>query len=83
MDTMAHEGKALKAHAPPTQIGMVGLRAATSDIVHRVSYTGERFLITNAGKPVAAIVSIEDLRKVEAVDEGKLQPVPPPVRVVA
>jgi prevent-host-death family protein len=36
-----------------------------SDVLARVVYTRERFLIVRRGKPVAAVVSVEDLRKLD------------------
>ena len=82
MDTSGPNGKS-PVPAAPTQVGMTGLRFNATDVVNRTAYKGERFLITSSGKALAALVTIEDLQKIEAVDAGKLQPVPPPVRAVA
>lgn len=40
-------------------------KAQLSELVSRVAYGGERFLIERHGKPVAALVSAEDLAKLE------------------
>jgi prevent-host-death family protein len=37
-----------------------------SDVLRRAEYGGERVIVERHGKPVAAIVSIEDLRQLEA-----------------
>jgi prevent-host-death family protein len=40
-------------------------RAELAELVNRVGYTGERILLTRHGKPLAALVPVEDL---EALD---------------
>ncbi len=40
-----------------------------SEYLNRVAYRGERILVERHGKPVAALVSVEDLRRLEAQDE--------------
>ena len=37
-----------------------------SELVNRVAYGGERILLTSRGKPKAAIVSVEDYKRLEA-----------------
>jgi len=37
----------------------------------KVAYTGEKFLITKRGKPLVALVSIEDLKSIKADEEEK------------
>lgn len=41
------------------------LKAKLSDLVSQSAYQGKRFVITRHNKPVAALVSIEDLEKME------------------
>ena len=41
-----------------------------SDVLRRAEYGGERVVVERHGKPVAAIVSTEDLRRLEATDEA-------------
>lgn len=36
-----------------------------SELMSRVAYKGERFLIERRGKPMAALVSVEDLARLE------------------
>jgi prevent-host-death family protein len=40
------------------------------DLVNRVGYKKERILIERHGKPVAAIVSLEDLERLEAMEDA-------------
>ena len=39
------------------------------DVLRRAEYGGERVVVERHGKPVAAIVSIDDLRRLEATDD--------------
>jgi len=41
-----------------------------SDVLRRAEYGGERVIVARHGKPVAAIVSTEDLRRLEAAEEA-------------
>jgi len=47
-------------------ISVAEAKARFSELVNRASYAGERFLIERRGKPVGAIVSAEDLARLEA-----------------
>jgi len=40
-----------------------------SDVLNRVAYGGERVVIERRGKELAAIVSLEDLRLLEAIED--------------
>ncbi len=40
-----------------------------SDVLNQVAYGGERVVIERRGKAVAAIVSLEDLRLIEAIED--------------
>ena len=42
-----------------------------SSLVNRVARNGERIIPTSLGKPQAALISIDDLRKLEQVDQEK------------
>jgi prevent-host-death family protein len=44
------------------------VKAHLSEFIGRVAYGRERLLILRRGKPVAALVSVEDLRRLEALD---------------
>lgn len=41
------------------------LRLAFSDFVSRAGFGRERFVLTRYGKPVAALISVADLEKLE------------------
>lgn len=40
-----------------------------SDTLNRVAYTGERVVLRRHGKDIAAIVPIEDLEMIEAIED--------------
>ena len=44
-----------------------------SEIVSRVSLRGERFIIERRGKPMAVLVSVDDMRELELGSKGKKQ----------
>ncbi|HEY65191.1 MAG TPA: type II toxin-antitoxin system Phd/YefM family antitoxin [Caldilineae bacterium] len=44
------------------------LRRAIGDILNRIEYTRERFIVKRKGKPVAAIIAIEDLEHLERLE---------------
>ena len=46
------------------------LKARLSEFIGRVAYGRERLLVLRRGKPVAALVSVEDLRRLEALDSS-------------
>jgi prevent-host-death family protein len=54
-------------------VSVAEAKARFSELVNRAAYAGERFLIERRGKPVGAIISAEDLARLEG--EG-----PPPPR---
>src|SRR5215472_5817188 len=51
-----------------TRIGTHEAKTRLSDYLNRVSYRGERIIVERHGKPVAALVSVEDLSRLEALD---------------
>jgi prevent-host-death family protein len=48
------------------------VKAQLSEFIGRVAYGRERVLILRHGKPVAALVSVEDLRWLEATDQTQI-----------
>jgi len=46
-------------------------RRNISSLVNRVTCNGERIILTALGKPQAALISIDDLRIVEQIDQEK------------
>jgi prevent-host-death family protein len=51
----------------PTEVPADEVRAALGDYLDRSGFRGERIVITRHAKPVAALVSIEDLKRLEAL----------------
>ncbi len=49
---------------------IVSLRANLSDALNRVAYRGERVTLERHGKPVAALVPIADLQRIEALEDA-------------
>ncbi len=49
--------------------GITDLRKNISDIVGRVFYGGERIAIEKNGKPACVIISVEDLKLLEAIED--------------
>jgi prevent-host-death family protein len=47
------------------------MREKLADTVNRVAYKGERIVIMRHGKPLAAVVSVEDLEALERLEEAK------------
>ncbi len=45
------------------------LRNALSDILGRVRHTHDRVIVTRAGRPVAAIISIEELKEFQEMED--------------
>ena len=52
-----------------TKIGVSDAREHLSEVVDRTRYTHERVVLTKRGREVAAIVSIEDLRLLEMLED--------------
>jgi prevent-host-death family protein len=51
------------------EISMVEVRDNLAEIVNRVAYGGERVVLKRRAKGVAAVVSIEDLKMLEALED--------------
>ena len=45
------------------------MKAQFSEFIGRVTFGHERVLVLRRGKPVAALVSVEDLRRLEVTDQ--------------
>ena len=54
---------------PRSTIGVADVKARLSEYLARVAYTGERVLILSRSKPKAALVSVDDLRRLEEWEE--------------
>ena len=51
-----------------------------AEYLARAAQQGERILVVDRGKPVAALVSVEDLRRLEGETEAALDPDTDPTR---
>ncbi len=49
-------------------ISAMNLREQIGDVLNRVRYAGERFIVERRGKPVAAIVSVDELEHLERME---------------
>ena len=52
-----------------TKIGVSDARDHLSEVVDRARYTHERVVLTKRGKDVGAIISIEDLKLLEMLED--------------
>jgi prevent-host-death family protein len=50
-------------------IGIAKIRDHLADALNRVAYSGERVVLERRGKPTAAIVSLDDLALLEALED--------------
>ncbi len=55
-------------------IGIAEIKRSISTIINRVTFGRERIILTSRGKPKAALVSIEDLQKLEAMEKTYTPP---------
>lgn len=53
------------------KIGVAEAKKRFSELVGRAAYAGEHFIVARRGKPMAAIIGIEDLEKLEVVKESE------------
>ncbi len=51
-----------------TTLNTAEIKARLSELISRVNLRRERLVVTRRGKPVAALVSIDDLHRLEALD---------------
>ena len=56
-----------------TQVSIGQVKRDISELVNRVAFGQERIILTSRGKPKAAIVSINDLEKLNAVQQKSQQ----------
>jgi prevent-host-death family protein len=57
-----------------TKVGIAEIKRSISNIVNRVAFGRERIILTSRGRPKAALVSIEDLQTLEAMDRTTVLP---------
>ncbi|GHG49568.1 type II toxin-antitoxin system Phd/YefM family antitoxin [Streptomyces griseocarneus] len=53
------------------EIPVTQARAELADLINRVVYGGERVVVTRHGKPLVALVSAADLRRLEETAEAE------------
>ena len=51
-------------------LGVVEIRNNLADIMAQVAYAGLRFVVERKGRPMMALVSIEDLRRLEVLEDA-------------
>ena len=51
-------------------INMATFRNDMADVINRAAYRGERIILERRGKPAAAIVSLEDVQLLEAMEDA-------------
>jgi len=54
-------------------ISVMDFRKRIGDVLSRVHYTGEQFIIERNGEPIAAIVGLEDLKRLRNIEDDKEQ----------
>lgn len=54
-----------------TTLSITEIREGLSEAISRVAYQGERIRIRRSGKDVVAIVSLEDLALLEAIEDRR------------
>jgi prevent-host-death family protein len=52
-----------------TELSISAARDHLGDVVSRAEHAQERTVLTRHGKPVAAVISIDDLRELEAAED--------------
>lgn len=57
-------------------VGIAEIKRNISALVNQVAFGRERIVLTSRGKPKAALVSIEDLQKLEMLDKTGAPPSP-------
>jgi prevent-host-death family protein len=55
-------------------VGIAEIKRSISTIVNRVAFGRERIVLTSRGRPKAALVSIEDLEKLEMLERTSSSP---------
>jgi prevent-host-death family protein len=52
------------------RVGIAEVKRSISTFVNRVAFGGERIILTSRGKPKAALISIEDLQKLDELENA-------------
>jgi prevent-host-death family protein len=59
------------ARSPAKSISIADARDQFADVLNRAAYGKERVVLARRGKPVAAIVPIDDIKALEALDDAR------------
>lgn len=54
-----------------SEVTVVNLRNSLGDVLGRVAYGHERVIVVSRGRPKAAIVSMEDLERLEDLEDAQ------------
>jgi prevent-host-death family protein len=54
-------------------VNVVEARRNFSELVARVAFAGERVIVERRGKPMAALISMQDLERLEAMEQESSQ----------
>ena len=52
-----------------TNVSVSGLKDSLSELLNRAAYGQERIIVSSHGKPKAAVIGMEDLRRLERLEE--------------
>ena len=65
-----------------TKISSTEARTVLGELLARVGYGSERFILERRGKPLAALISIEDLQRLESIESRETDSSPESVKEV-
>jgi len=51
-------------------VSVSAARSKFQELLNRVGFGQERILVERRGKPIAAIISVEDLKRLEAIEDA-------------
>lgn len=72
-DPTARKSKSAETEAQPVVFPASEARAHFMEVISRVRFGRERLVITNKGKAAAALVTMEDLRLLQLLDDVDIQ----------
>jgi prevent-host-death family protein len=58
----------------PVKISTLDLRAHTGNVLNRVFQMKERFIVERKGQPMAALVSVDDFKRLERLENEQREP---------
>lgn len=65
------EWKGKKINSDDKVVSIAEAKSHFSEYISKVAYTGEKYLIAKRGKPLVALVPLEDLKNIEINEEKK------------